>query len=100
MALHRVSFRAMAAENEVQLHAASEAEARELAQAAIDEVQRIEAKYSRCRADSVLSRINAAGGGAPVEIDEEKQSVLHYAGAVWRQSGGPFGATYGVARSE
>src|SRR6478609_5213447 len=98
MALHRVTFRAMAAENEVQLHAASEAEARELAQAAIDEVQRIEAKYSRYRADSVLSRINAAAGGTPVEIDEETQSLLSYADAVFRQSAGLFDATSGVLR--
>jgi len=98
MALHRVTFRAMAAENEVQLHAASESEARTLAQLAINEVQRIEAKYSRYRPESVVSRINAAAGGAPVEIDDETQALLNYADAVYRQSGGLFDATSGVLR--
>jgi thiamine biosynthesis lipoprotein len=98
MALHRVTFRAMAAENEVQLHAASESEARALAQFAIDEVQRIEAKYSRYRPESVVSRINAAAGHGPVEIDDETQGLLNYADAVYRQSGGLFDATSGVLR--
>ena len=98
MALHRITFRAMAAENEVQLHAPTEAAARASAQAAIDEVLRIEAKYSRYRPESVVSRINAAAGGAPVEIDAETQGLLDYADAVYRQSGGLFDATSGVLR--
>jgi thiamine biosynthesis lipoprotein len=96
--LHRVTFRAMAAENEVQLHARGEAQARAAAQAAIDEVMRIEAKYSRYRFDSVLSRINAAAGGTPVEIDAETQGLLNYADACHRQSEGLFDPTSGVLR--
>ena len=45
MALHRFAFRAMAAENEVQVHAGSPAEASAAASAAIEEVLRIEAKF-------------------------------------------------------
>ena len=98
MALHRFTFRAMAAENEVQLHAASAREAEAAAQAAIDEVRRIEAKYSRYRADSVVSRINAAAGGEAVAIDAETRALLAYADACFVQSDGLFDATSGVLR--
>jgi len=98
MAPHRFTFRAMAAENEVQLHADDFHAAQSAAQAAIDEVQRIEAKYSRYRPGSLLSRINAAAGGAPVAIDEETRGLLLFADACWRQSEGLFDATSGVLR--
>jgi FAD:protein FMN transferase len=98
VAPHRFTFRAMAAENEVQLHADDFRAAQSAAQAAIDEVRRIEAKYSRYRPESLLSRINAAAGGAPVEIDEETRGLLLFADACWRQSEGLFDATSGVLR--
>jgi thiamine biosynthesis lipoprotein len=65
---------------------------------AIAEVQRVEAKYSRYRADSVVSRINAQAGGEPVALDAETRALLAYADALWRQSGGAFDATSGVLR--
>jgi thiamine biosynthesis lipoprotein len=98
MALHRFAFRAMAAENEVQVHAATRAQAQSAASAAIDEVLRIEAKYSRYRADSVVSRVNAAAGGEPVAIDAETSALLAFADAAHRNSGGLFDPTSGVLR--
>jgi thiamine biosynthesis lipoprotein len=98
MALHRFAFRAMAAENELQVYAGDPSVAERAARAAIEEVQRIEAKYSRYRAESVVSRINAAAGGEPVPIDEETARLLDYADACWRQSGGAFDPTSGILR--
>ncbi len=98
MGLHRFTFRAMAAENEVQLHAGNEPEAQAAARGAVEEVQRIEAKYSRYRSESVLSRINAQAGGAAVEVDEETRRLLIFADACYRQSAGFFDATSGVLR--
>jgi thiamine biosynthesis lipoprotein len=98
MALHRFPFRAMAAENEVQIHAASSDQARLAASAAIHEVLRIEAKYSRYREDSVVSRVNAAAGGEPVAIDAETAALLAFADAAYRNSGGLFDPTSGVLR--
>ncbi len=98
MALHRFAFRAMAAENEVQVHADDARLAREAAARAIGEVARIEAKFSRYRPDSVVSRVNAAAGGAPVAIDAETQALLAFAGECFRQSAGAFDATSGVLR--
>jgi FAD:protein FMN transferase len=98
MALHRFTFRAMAAENEVQIHAPGAATADAAARRAIEEVQRIEAKFSRYRDDSVVSGINAAAGGAPVPIDAETRALLTFADACYRQSGGLFDATSGILR--
>src|SRR5437868_7515936 len=88
----------MAAENEIQVHERDNALAARAAALAIAEVQRVEAKYSRYRADSVVSRINAAAGGEPVAIDAETRALLGYADALWRQSEGAFDATSGVLR--
>lgn len=98
MTLHRFTFFAMAAENEVQVHADDPALAEHAANAAIAEVKRIEAKYSRYRDDSVVSRINAAAGKDPVEIDEETFNLLGFADACFRQSEGLFDASSGVLR--
>jgi thiamine biosynthesis lipoprotein len=98
MALHRFGFHAMAAENEVQIHADDAAFAERAAARAIGEVARVEAKYSRYRADSILSRINTAAGGAPVAIDEETRKLLTFAQACHRSSAGAFDVTSGVLR--
>src|SRR5688572_32802611 len=88
----------MAAENELQLHGEDAALARDAAARAMEEVARIEEKYSRYRPGSLLSRINAAAGGAFVEVDAETEALLDYADACYRQSGGLFDATSGVLR--
>jgi FAD:protein FMN transferase len=98
MTLHRFTFRAMAAENEVQVHCDDASRAEAVANAAIAEVNRIEAKYSRYRGDSVVSRINAAAGGEPMAVDDETLGLLAFADACFRQSGGLFDATSGVLR--
>ena len=73
-----------------------------LAEAAIAaaeaEVERLEARYSRYREDSLISRINRDAGREPVAIDPETAGLLAYAEQVWRQSEGLFDATSGVLR--
>jgi FAD:protein FMN transferase len=98
MTLHRFTFRAMAAENEVQIHCGDSRFAEDAAARAIAEVKRIEAKYSRYLPESVVSRINAAAGGAPVPIDAETHGLLVFAHACHAQSAGAFDATSGVLR--
>lgn len=95
---YRYAFRAMAAEHELQLCAASETTTRRAADAAIADVARIEAKYSRYRDDSLTTRINRAAGGAPVAIDVETAALLHYADRCFAQSDGKFDLTSGVLR--
>jgi thiamine biosynthesis lipoprotein len=94
----RQTFRAMAADNEITLAAADADLARRAAADAIADVQRIEAKYSRYRDDSVTTRINRAAGGSDVPIDSETAALLHYADQCHGMSGGLFDITSGVLR--
>jgi thiamine biosynthesis lipoprotein len=91
-------FRALGCGNEIQLHAGADGEAQRLAQLGIAETNRIEAKYTRYRDDSLTSRINRAAGQDWVEIDDETEALLDYADACHRQSGGMFDLTSGVLR--
>jgi thiamine biosynthesis lipoprotein len=93
-----IGFDAMASRCELRLVAPDASQARAWAQHAIDEVRRIESKYSRYRDDSVIAEINRGAGAAPVRVDAETQALLGYADALWRDSGGRFDATSGVLR--
>ena len=88
----------MAAENELQLWADREEQARPIAEAAIADALRIEAKYSRYLDDSITTRINRGAGGRNVEIDPETSALLRYADTCHRLSGGVFDITSGVLR--
>lgn len=98
MKAFRQTFRAMGTEHELELAAPDMDVARRAAAAAIADVRRIEAKYSRYRDDSVTSRINAAAGGAPVAVDTETAALLRYADQCHALSGGLFDITSGVLR--
>lgn len=92
------TFRAMASRCEVRLCADDEALAQRWAQAAIDEVRRIEAKFSRYTDDSVTTRINRAAGGPPLPVDDETAALLDFGATLWASSGGRFDLTSGVLR--
>ena len=96
---HSSQFVAMASDCEVRLAGVSAARAQKLAAQAIAEVQRIESKFSRYRADSIVSRINAAAGNdAPIAIDAETAQLLAFATQLFELSDGLFDATSGVLR--
>jgi thiamine biosynthesis lipoprotein len=97
-AIHRTVFEAMASRCEVRLAAPDLPTAQRLMRQAIDEVRRIETKYSRYRPDSIVSRINAAAGKAAVTCDRETMDLIGYAGALFGASGGLFDITSGVLR--
>jgi thiamine biosynthesis lipoprotein len=91
-------FGAMASDCEVVV-SGDDAAARHAAHAAMAEVQRIEAKYSRYRDDSIVSRINAAAGqGRATPLDAETAGLLAFAEQLHRSSGGLFDLTSGVLR--
>jgi len=93
-----LEFAAMASRCEVRLCAPDEASAEAWGNAAIAEVRRIEAKYSRFRDDSVTSRINRTAGGEAIEVDDETAALLDFSASLFRQSGGRFDPTAGVLR--
>ncbi len=97
-AIHRTTFQAMASRCELRFAAPDAQSAALLAQRAMDEVLRIETKYSRYRPDSVVSRINAAAGKEAVDCDSETMSLMGYAAALHGASEGLFDITSGVLR--
>lgn len=98
LSVQRFPFRAMGSACEVVLASSSDKDAQRLAQMAISEVIRIERKYSRYTADSVVSQVNQQAGVAPVACDDETWALLQYAAKLHEQSGGMFDITSGVLR--
>lgn len=94
----RGRFAAMASPCELLMEGVGEALARELTALARSEALRIEARYSRYRADSLVSRIHAARG-APVELDDEAAQLIDWAALCHALSGGLFDVTSGVLRA-
>lgn len=88
----------MASRCEVRVYARDESTARAWAGAAIAEVRRIEAKFSRYRDDSVTAAINRAAGAAPVQVDDETAALLDFGARLHAASGGLFDLTSGVLR--
>lgn len=99
MQLYRKSFRAMGSPCEIQLYAANPKEAERIMAVAISDVRRLEARYSRYRADSFLSEINrVAAVGGRIAVDEETAGLLNYAATCHCESGGLFDITSGLLR--
>jgi FAD:protein FMN transferase len=98
MPLFHFGFLAMASVNELQIWADAEPDARRGADAAIADVLRIEAKYSRYLHDSVVTRINRGAGNAEIPIDPETAALLRYADQCYQLSGMLFDITSGALR--
>ena len=99
MELFKIFFQAMGGHCEIQLAAPDQQSADRNSRLAINEVRRIESKYSRYRPDSIVSRINsAAGSGNPVSCDDETLWLLDYADTLFKSSDGLFDITSGVLR--
>ncbi|HEY3296097.1 MAG TPA: FAD:protein FMN transferase [bacterium] len=90
-------FFAMASPCEVLLNEVAHRDAAELVEIAAAEAARIERKFSRYRADSVVQLINTARGQR-VEVDEETAKLLDYAAECYAISDGLFDVTSGVLR--
>jgi thiamine biosynthesis lipoprotein len=94
------TFRFTAMGTKCAIHIHAERKLSDLAaRAAVDEINRIEAKYSRYLPSSFLSNINrqAAIGGL-ADLDEETASLFNYACDCYRLSDGLFDITSGILR--
>jgi len=99
MRLERFGFRAMGSPCELQIWGLSRDALRPHARACLDEILRLERKYSRYREDSLASRINrSAGDPRGIEVDDETAALLDFAQTAHRESGGRFDPTSGVLR--
>jgi len=90
-------FLAMGCPCEILVAGSDARSAEALARQGMEEAWRIERKFSRYRADSVLAALNA-GGGRPVPIDAETARLLDYAAHCHELSNGLFDITSGVLR--
>lgn len=90
-------FHAMASPCELLIDTQDMSLAHKLCQLAVQELARIERKFSRYRPDNVLWRINNAQGSR-VKIDPEIYHLLQFADQCYRLSKGLFDITSGVYR--
>ncbi len=95
--VHAASFLAMGCPCEILVATADAGLAQQLGRAGAAEAWRIERRYSRYRADSVVAAINASAG-RPVAIDAETDGLLAYAAHCHALSEGRFDITSGVLR--
>ncbi len=87
--LRRLSFSALGTVCEVQYAAPDDhGKAALFEQAAVSWVQTFEARYSRFRPTSMVSRINAAAGQKWVEIDAEMEQMLTLCDAIYAMTQG------------
>lgn len=99
MQYYRHTFNAMGSPCDIQLFASGELEAKRVAELAVADVQRLEARYSRYREDSFLSEINrVAVIGGKITVDDETAGLLNYAATCYAQSDGMFDITSGILR--
>lgn len=99
MELFRFPFKAMGSPCELRLYSDTKNFAKTVAEEAIDEVKRLEKKYSRYRDDSITSKINLSAGDADgIEVDQETALLLNYAQVGYEQSDGLFDITSGILR--
>ncbi len=73
---HRLQFHAMGTDCLIMFASATEASARDFRIFMLDWLASFESRYSRFRPDSIVSKINAAAGICPVEIDAETESIF------------------------
>ncbi len=94
--LYSHAFKVMGGPAQVQYCAADRLP--ELEQAVEIEARRLESKYSRYQAGSILSKINATAAKAGTTVDDETASLIQFAFAAYEQSRGLFDITSGVLR--
>ena len=92
-----IGFAAMASPCEVLLASTDLEVGLEIGRIAAAEAVRIERKFSRYRADSVVTRINRSAGD-PLQVDDETAALLAFAAHCHTLSEGRFDVTSGVLR--
>lgn len=99
LSYYHYDFNAMGSPCSIQLYAKNSKEAKHAAKLVMDDVSRLEAKYSRYRSDSLLSKINRiAAQGRSIHVDDETAGLLDYAATCHQQSDGLFDITSGILR--
>ncbi len=96
---YHYDFSAMGSPCSIQLYVSHEEKSKRVAKLIMDDVHRLETKYSRYRTDSFLSDINrVAAQGGHIRVDDETAGLLDYADTCYQQSDGLFDITSGILR--
>jgi thiamine biosynthesis lipoprotein len=90
-------FTAMASPCEVLVDGGDAQETLRIGQIAAHEAWRVETRFSRYRADSIVSAINR-GAGQPIRVDAETAALLDFAQRCYLDSEGAFDITCGILR--
>lgn len=99
MQLYHFPFHAMGTACDLQLYADNSIDAQRVASIVIDDISRLESKYSRYLDNSLLARINTTAiNGGSIEVDEETAGLLDYAQTCYLESEGLFDITSGLLR--
>ncbi|MDB6133940.1 MAG: FAD:protein transferase [Verrucomicrobiales bacterium] len=86
--LRRLEFRALGTDCQIKFREPRERRALQFAADALDWLGKFEAKFSRFRPESMVSRINAAAGHDWVETDAETEQMLDIADDLFRLTEG------------
>lgn len=99
MLLQAHTFKAMGTTCEIQLYGPNQQSTKRAIQSVLKDVERLEARYSRYRPESYLSKINrVAERGGEIKVDQETALLLDYANTCYLQSGGLFDISSGLLR--
>lgn len=99
MQRYETTFRAMGTLCSAQLYARSREKAEATLHEVVTEVARLEGKYSRYQASSLLSSINrVAAEGGSIDVDPETAQLLNYAATCYEESDGLFDISSGILR--
>ncbi|MBF0370968.1 MAG: FAD:protein FMN transferase [Magnetococcales bacterium] len=91
-------FQAMGGPGELVFYAPDQSLADKTAHLVRQEIARLEARYSRYRPESIVSRINRSAGKNDIRVDAETAALLDYAATCHTQSQGRFDITSGILR--
>lgn len=86
--VRRVEFRALGTACLIQFRHSGDRTARQFIASALEWLSSFEAKFSRFRPDSIISRINAAAGREWVKVDGETEQLLDLAADLHRLTDG------------
>jgi thiamine biosynthesis lipoprotein len=94
--VHRFAHQAMATTFEIIVQSDDKVYARQAADAAFDELDRIEADLSRYIENSDVARINALPAGQPLLLGLDTFACLKVSERIWAETGGAFDVTAGL----
>lgn len=96
---YRYQFHAMGSPCEFYAFTSTHNTFKKVVRCVVDEICRLEEKYTRYKPTGITAEINASSGsGKPVLVDDETWYLLNFADVMYQQSDGLFDMTAGVLR--